>query len=159
MNYSHSHIEKLRDTLTCYLEANKLRKTTERYAILECVCHADKHFDVETLLAKLKEKNFHVSRTSIYNTLELLRAAGLVIRHQWAQYELKGAAMHHHHLICSCCGHVGEIRNEKIKITIDSRIPRFTPEYHSLYIYGICSKCKFRQAKEQKTEVESKKNR
>jgi Fur family ferric uptake transcriptional regulator len=139
----------MREILTGYLEKKRLRKTIERYTILECICLMQGHFDVETLRMHVKENHFRISRAAAYNTIELLMDAGLVVRHQFSsrtvQYELKSAALTHHHVICSCCGSVREVEKEKIKITANYKISKFTPEYHSLYIYGMCSKCKFRE--------------
>ncbi|MDR3193974.1 MAG: transcriptional repressor [Tannerella sp.] len=153
-NVHHNPFNRLRDKFNAYLEEKGLRRTTERYAILECICLTGGHFDVESLLQIIAENHFRVSRASIYNTLELLKDAGLIIRHQFTsqlvRYELKGAALTHHHVVCYYCGSVSEIRNEKVNITADYRIPKFTPEYHTLYIYGMCSKCKFRLKKSQK---------
>ena len=149
---------KIKEVFTRYLKEKSLRKTTERYMILEHICQIRGHFDVEMLRQRLEENNFHVSRASVYNTIELLMDAGVVVRYQFTshlvQYELKALASTHHHAICSYCGAVKEIKNDRITKDITSqRITKFTYEYHSLYIYGMCSKCKFRlmiQKKKQK---------
>lgn len=38
-----------RATLTEYLKAKRLRKTPERYAILDKVCEMNKHFDLSLI--------------------------------------------------------------------------------------------------------------
>jgi len=140
---------KIEEAFTQYLIEKSLRKTTERYMILEHICQIRSHFDVEMLRQRLEEHNFHVSRASIYNTFELLMDARVIVRHQFSsqlvKYELKTLAAMHHHVICNYCGAVKEIKNDKIsKDVANQRITKFTYEYHSLYIYGMCSKCKFR---------------
>ena len=140
---------KICEAFTQYLTEKSLRKSTVRYMILAHICHIRGHFDVEMLLQQLEEHNFHVSRASIYNTIELLMDAELVVRHQFSsqlvQYELKSIAATHHHAVCTCCGAVKEFKNDKTSKEIaNQKIIKFTYEYHSLYIYGICSKCKFR---------------
>jgi Fur family ferric uptake transcriptional regulator len=150
--------EKMREILTGYLEKKQLRKTMERYTILECICRIQGHFDVETLRKHVVENHFRVSQTAVYNTIELLMDAGLVVRHQFfsqvVQYELKSAALTHHHVICHYCGGIREVKTEKVKIPADYKITKFTPEYHSLYIYGMCSKCKFREKSQRKKNNE-----
>ena len=146
---------KIKEAFTQYLEKKTLRKTTERYTILEHICQIRGHFDVEMLRQRLEEHNFHVSRASIYNTIELLMDAGLVVRHQFSsqlvQYELKILASMHHHAICNYCGAVKEFKNDRISKDItNQRITKFTYAYHSLYLYGMCSKCKFRLTNQQK---------
>jgi Fur family ferric uptake transcriptional regulator len=147
----------LHETLMQYLAKKGLRITMERSTILEHICRIHGHFDVEMLHKQLEEDRFHVSRACIYNTFELFMNAGLIVRHQFStqlvQYELKTAATMHHHLVCNYCGTVREVTNDRLVRQITTqRIPKFTCEYYSLTIYGICSKCKFRLANETKTE-------
>jgi len=142
-------VNKIQEAFTRYLTEKSLRKSTVRYTILEHICNIRGHFDVEMLRLRLEEHNFHVSRASIYNMIELLMDAGMVVRHQFTpqlvQYELKSAAATHMHVICSCCGAVKEFKNDKITQDIANlKIAKFTHEFHTLYICGLCSKCKFR---------------
>ena len=120
----------MQDLFTRYLAEKKLRKTEERYAILECICSFPGHFDMCLLHQKLEEMNFHVSRATVYNTV---------------QYELRMLAETHLHLICMKCGAIRELKDATLKKDVGAlKISRFTPEYHALYIYGLCSKCKYR---------------
>jgi Fur family ferric uptake transcriptional regulator len=148
-------VSKIKDVFTQYMVEKSLRKTPERFKILEHICEIKGHFDVEVLRQRLDEHNFYVSRASVYNTIELLMEAGLVVRHQFstqlAQYELKAIASTHHHVICSYCDAIKEIKSEKIsKGIVNLKIPKFKYEYHTFYIYGMCSKCKFRLYNEKK---------
>lgn len=139
----------LKGILTNYLTTQKLRKTDERYAIFEQICLFSSHFDIGMLHERLNLTNFHVSKATLYNTLEILLAADLIVKHQFTaksiQYELKVVAETHSHLICSICGAIREVRDSSIKKDIKNlKINRFTPIFHTLYIYGICSKCKYK---------------
>lgn len=132
-----------------YLAAHGLRKTAERKAILKQICRIHGHFNIDMLYEQLEAINFRVSKASIYNTIDLLMNACLIVRHQFStqfvQYELKNAAMHHHHSVCCYCGAVREIKIETMtRLFKETKIPKFTQEYFSMYIYGMCSKCKFR---------------
>jgi Fur family ferric uptake transcriptional regulator len=140
----------LQKTFFEFLKNKKLRNTVERSKIMEVVCHTKEPFTLEMIGQQLEEQKFHVSRASVYNTIMLLMEAQIVVRHQFTsaivQYELKCIAEQHSHLICTHCGTVRKIKNDKLKTVFnDNKIPKFTVEYYTLYIYGICSKCKYRQ--------------
>ena len=94
-------------------------------------------------------RSFHVSRATVYNTVDVLVDSGLIVRHQLTaqavQYELRMLAETHLHLICMKCGAIREQKDATLKKDVGAlKISRFTPEYHALYIYGLCSKCKYR---------------
>ena len=72
MPLNNSIFEKVKGTFTTYLETKELRKTPERYAILEEIYSQTGHFDVESLFDKMKSNNYRVSRATVYNTLDLL---------------------------------------------------------------------------------------
>lgn len=143
------------DLFTEYLTEKRLRKTEERYAIFKQICAFPGHFDMCMLLDQLEQGHFHVSKATLYNTLEVLVDAGLVVRHQLGtqavQYELRIFADTHLHLVCTRCGTVRELRNGTLKADLKNlKVARFTPEYYCLYIYGLCSKCKFKLRKQEK---------
>lgn len=139
-------------TFTQYMIQHKLRKTPERYAILEKVMEMNSHFCIDTLYATLEADGYHVSRATVYNTMELLVDAGLVRRHtfgnQTAQYEKIVGPSNHHHLVCSRCGKVREIKDSALDALVSNRrYTNFHPAYADLYIYGICSRCMHKKRK------------
>ena len=105
----------MRALFTEYLTEKKLRKTEERYAIFKEICAFPGHFDMCMLSDRLEQDNFHVSKATLYNTLDVLVDAGLVVRHQITvqsvQYELRIYADTHLHLVCTRCGAIRELRN------------------------------------------------
>ncbi|MBD5308015.1 MAG: transcriptional repressor [Bacteroides sp.] len=140
--------------LTRYMTQHNMRKTPERYAILEKVFETTDHFFIETLHAMLAEDGYHVSRGTVYNTISLLENAGLVRKRTFgqrtAQYEKIIGATNHHHLVCSRCGKVKEIKDARLdSLLTERRYGTFHPTYTDLYVYGLCGKCAKLEAKPQ----------
>jgi Fur family ferric uptake transcriptional regulator len=138
--------ETARRLFTEYLERNDHRKTGERFAILEYVYKQRMPFDIEMLYAYMQE-NYHVSRTTLYNTLNLLQKCNLVVKRQIGsiiKYErvIKDSQTNHYILICSNCGNMKRMSDEQIKRVIEHKPLRgFEVSHFSLYVYGLCAKC------------------
>ncbi len=51
--------------LTAYLSAKKLRRTPERFAILDKVCEMSHHFDIDELYSAIEADGYHVNSPTI----------------------------------------------------------------------------------------------
>lgn len=132
----------VRKRFITYLETHKQRKTPERFAILDEIYSSDEHFDVETLYLQMKNRNYRVSRATVYNTLDLLLDAGLVTKHQFgknlARYEGAFGHNQHDHMICNECQMIHEFcdpRIQQIK-SMMGELLHFKVTDHSLHIFG-----------------------
>ncbi len=143
-----------------YLAENSLRKTPERFKILEEIYLQDGHFTIDELYFMMKSKNYRVSRATLYNTVELLIECKLIKKHQFNSkinfYEKAYKSSQHDHLVCIECGKIVEFCDPRIyEIEKDiSELYNFKIANHELYLFGLCSECT--QKKEENLKSEKK---
>ncbi len=91
--------------------------------------------------------------SSIYRTLAVLEAAGVVVPHLGAKgltrFELaEWLTGHHHHLVCLDCGSVADVeipapKEESVRMLVSeiAALASFDPMDHALEIEGRCARC------------------
>ena len=139
------------EVLKQYLQEKGFRNTPERYTILDEIYDLEHHFNVDDLYLLMMQKKYHVSKATIYNTIEIFLDAGLVRKHQFGEktltsssYEKSYFDKQHDHLVIYKTGSDKEI--EEIVEFCDPRIQSIKDsieevfgvniDTHSLYFYG-----------------------
>ncbi len=139
-----------------FLVANHMRRTPERVAILKRVYRIKKSFTADEIHQRILPQ-FHVSLTTIYNTLEILVKCNLIARHeienQPARYQriFENQSRQYIHLVCVQCGKVTEHKDVYLAHLLKNRPLRgFKALYPSFFVYGLCTKCLREQKKLQR---------
>lgn len=143
-----------RRSLEQYLLDRGMRRTPERYAILEHVLTFGRLFTAEDVISSMADDIFHVSDATVYNALQLFTAAGILRRHNIdnspALYENlpAQAGTTTVQLVCTECGAIRTAREPEVdELLRHRRYPSFSRRYFTLHIYGICSRCARRKKK------------
>ena len=138
-----------RGALTQYIHSKKLRRTPERYTILDKIFDIEEHFSIDMLYSALKQDGYHVSKATLYNSVQLFVECGLLRKHQFdgksAQFERVTGVGNHHHLICTQCGRIKDVKDQELlKMMNARRYPAFHTSYFAINVYGVCSRCQRR---------------
>src|SRR5205807_1395279 len=132
-----------------FLSHRNLRLTAQRQAIIDSAFSTEEHFTADQLLAWSRQKDKSVSRATIYRTLPLLTASGLVREMDFGKdhkfYDPNYARHpHHNHIICQDCDKIVEFESNKIE-RLENEISRrlgFSVKAHRLQITATCHELK-----------------
>jgi Fe2+ or Zn2+ uptake regulation protein len=123
------------------------RVTNQRALIMEIIRQREGHLDADEIYRRAREKEPHLSLSTVYRTLQMLKKLGLVeelhFDEEHHHYEVKPSA-EHHHLICLGCGRVIEF-NRPLSRYIKRNIPEakgFDIAETEVRMSGYCSKCR-----------------
>lgn len=131
-----------------FLQSKGKRITQQRRILVDFVFERHSHFDAEELILNLalQPEGRHVSRPTVYRTLNELVDAGLLRRMNLrgrAVYEHDYGYPQHDHLHCTVCDKLIEFQSDEFSRLRDAVAARhsFRVTGHRLIISGICSEC------------------
>ena len=119
-----------------------LKVTHQRLAILKYLDENNTHPTAEEIYSKLKQKNPSLSKTTVYNSLEILQKYGVIqsltISGSEHRYDFKEEM--HHHFLCRECGNIIDIHISCPNIEKVKQFGHEIEEVHG-YFKGICKLC------------------
>ena len=137
-----------------FIARKKLKMTPQRREILDVFLAEEGHVTSEELYQKVKRDSPSIGQATVYRTLKLLADSGLAKAVEFGdgavRYEILYGQSHHDHLICEECGVNVEVVDpaiERLQVEVASR-HGFKLTAHKLYLYGICSDCRKKQAED-----------
>ena len=129
------------------LKKEGLKYTPQRTAVLEEIIKDKGHRESEEIYLALKKRGQHVSRATVYRTMDILVNNGFARKMNLgdgrARYESKVNSPHHDHLVCMDCGLIIEFMDQKIEDLQDEIAIQyeFQLKRHIHQLFGLCKKC------------------
>jgi Fe2+ or Zn2+ uptake regulation protein len=127
------------------LRAAGLRVTRPRLAVHRALARLGGHRTAEEVMAALVEGGEALPRTSVYNALDALRAAGLVMQAGTgagaALFEV--ASRWHHHFVCRKCGDVADVPCAiGAKPCLQPELADVDVDEAEVIYRGLCARCR-----------------
>jgi Fur family ferric uptake transcriptional regulator len=138
------------------LKQRGVRLTRQRQILLDLIDQSGQHLDAEQLFKLAREKDPKLNRVTVYRTLKLLKAGGLVdeldlMHHDGDQhyYETR-LKQEHAHVICLRCGKIEEFFGDLLQQMRDQIASHFGFEIvlARTEVGGYCSHCQVLRSKE-----------
>ena len=162
MNNKTNILEQANAKLEAYLVEKNLRRTPERFEILRVVVQTEELFTIDELAEIMsREAKFQVSRATLFNVLEVLVDARIVIKHtltRAARYECHLSGKPVICLVCDRCGRTEKMEKaelEAILKTVKSKKLSITRQI--LYLSGTCRRCEMAERRRKKASQEAAK--
>ena len=134
-------------TFRRFLTDRNLPATQQRLAVATVVLDAADHLSAEDVLRRVAKRGADVGLATVYRTLDLLVSSGLVAERDFGEgfrrYEPVAPGQAHEHCICSACGRVMELSNDRLErvIALVAEEVEFRPHHHHLEVFGLCRDC------------------
>ncbi len=138
-----------RGTLAAKLGCAGIRLTSQRRAILDIIEHEGGHLDAARIQDLARARGHRVDRATVYRTLALLKAHGLVeeldflhVKGEQHYYESTGRA-EHLHACCRTCGKVVELPSATQACLREELLKRtgFVADSIRVEVAGCCKVC------------------
>ena len=138
-----------KSTLVSKLSDRGIRLTKQRRVLIDLIEKTQGHLHASDLLRLTREKDERIDRATVYRTLSLLKAEGLVeeldllrLDGDERHYELKPRKAHIH-ICCKKCGGIVELESslvDKLEAEIRQKTG-FDLESTRIEVAGLCPEC------------------
>lgn len=140
----------LRERAVRVLRQHGYKNTPQRRAVVQALSETKSHVTPAQLHAAVRENTRDVGLVTVYRTLRILVDLGLACEistdGRLPTYLLSRPTQHHHHLICSECGHVVDFTAEDVE-RLGRRLASetgYSIDSHVLEFVGVCPACRAR---------------
>ena len=128
------------------LDAAGYRLTGPRRALAAVMAEMDGPFTAARVAGEAHDRGIRVGRATVFRTIDALERAGAIERIDLPTGEhayVACAPAHHHHVVCSGCGHTAEVADGALValVTEIGRRTGFRIDEHRLELFGRCPSC------------------
>ena len=123
------------------------RRSGKRELIVTLFLRQEGHLSADQLVELVHEHDKHISRATIYRTLQWMVDAGIARKVDFGEgrYRFEHSYRHprHFHLICKSCNESFEFLSSDIESLVEevAAARNFSPRQSVLQIYGTCEAC------------------
>lgn len=123
-----------------------LKLTPPRLLIISLLAGRDRSFTAAEVLDALQRRHPEVGRATLFRTFDLLISLGALERLRLPAGQ-EGYILcrppHHHHVVCTSCGAVGEVEAARLESTLEEVVQAsgFKLQTHTLELSGVCTPC------------------
>ena len=136
-----------KEILRKHIELKSLRKTNQRYKVLEIFLSNEEHLSVDELYSLVKKKYPEISHSTVFRSMKIIFDAGLASKMMGCdsivRYEHLYNHIQHGHMICSKCHKMIEFDDSKIEELLKkiAKKENFKPQIFKTRVLGLCQKC------------------
>ncbi len=129
------------------LDDADVRVTEPRRIVLELIAaRGGGHFAAADLVGDARRQGVHIGRATVFRTLDLFLASGIIERLDLPDGEhayVACAPRHHHHVVCTVCGRSTDVDDGDLRAVTAAveRATGYAIEGHRLELYGRCPTC------------------
>jgi Fur family ferric uptake transcriptional regulator len=129
------------------LERAGYQATPNRRLVAQLVAATGGHFTAADLLERGRLERVNIGRATVFRALDLLTDLRVVERLDLPSgshaYVVCDPDEHHHHLVCSSCGHSEDVADGELARLVDEigRRHGYQIEAHRLELFGLCPAC------------------
>ena len=141
-------IQQIMERFTILLQGKGMRKSQERYAVLQAIYTSSEMLSAKDILEYLSKRRFRISRSSLYNILSLLLewrfVEKMVLCNGTVLYGKLEERRQTVAFQCTKCGKLTSIDSEDWSRFIVNCCDKygFELENQKLLLQGLCLKCK-----------------
>jgi len=126
------------------------RSTSQKRALAAVLHDAEGFRSAQELHRELLDRGERIGRTTVYNQLRDMVAAGLldVLPGDDGETRYRRCTPeHHHHLVCRRCGRTVEVEEPQVERWAEDVAGRhgYAEVSHTLEVFGICGDCQARR--------------